>query len=196
MTQQEKLLELVTLAEKTSTLRKAVIEQLGNQVIEIADLISGVFGSGGKLLIAGNGGSASMASHFATELIVRLTADRNRQSLPAVALAADPSIITACGNDYGFENIFARQVEGLGNRGDMLILLSTSGNSNNLLRAASTACQKQLIRVALLGGTGGQLAKQVERSLIIPHTSTQRVQEEHLFLIHVLVELVERDLFA
>jgi len=196
MKQQEALLELVKRAEEAGALRKATVEQLGNQVLELAGVMSGVIGSGGKILIGGNGGSASMSCHFAAELVVRLSAERNRPALPAISLTSDMAIITASGNDYGFESIFARQVEALGNRGDLLMVLSTSGNSENLIRAVATARQKQVITAGLLGGDGGQLVKQVDKPLVIPHSSTQRIQEEHLFLVHQLVELAERDLFA
>jgi D-sedoheptulose 7-phosphate isomerase len=196
MKQQEALLELVKNAEDASVLRKAVVEQLGSGILDMAGIMSGVIGSGGKILIAGNGGSASMACHFAAELVVRLTADRNRQALPAISLTSDMAVITAAGNDYGFDSIFARQVEGLANRGDLLLVMSTSGNSENLIRAVSAGRQKQVITAALLGGNGGKLAKQVDKALVIPHSSTQRIQEEHLFLIHQLVGLAEQDLFA
>jgi len=196
MSKEEKQLYLVKLGEETSILRKAVIDQLGNKLLEIADVISGVIGSGGKILIAGNGGSAAMASHFAAEMIVRLTADKNRQSLPAVALCVDPAVMTAAANDYGYDKVFARQIEGLGQKGDMLFFMSTSGNSPNLLEAVGTAHKKGLITSGLLGGNGGKLGKNVERVLVVPHTSTQRIQEEHLFVIHLLVEMVESDLFA
>lgn len=196
MNQQEALLYLIKKAEEAGALRKAVVEQLGQGMLDLAGVMSGVIGSGGKMLIAGNGGSASMACHFAAELIVRLTSERNRQALPAISLSADLATITAAGNDYGFENIFARQVEALGNRGDLLIVMSTSGNSENLVRAVSAARQKQVITAGLLGGDGGQLHKQVDRSIVVPHPMTQRIQEEHLFMVHQLVEQVEQDLFA
>lgn len=196
MSKEDKQVYLVKLGEETSVLRKAVIDQLGNKLLEIADIMSGVIGSGGKILIAGNGGSAAMASHFAAEMIVRLTAEKNRQSLPAVALCVDPAVMTAAANDYGYDRVFARQVEGLGQKGDMLFVMSTSGNSPNLLEAVRIAHKKGLITTALLGGNGGKLGKNVERALIIPHTSTQRIQEEHLFAVHSLVEMVESDLFA
>jgi len=196
MNQHEALMELIRQAEEAGELRKATVEQLGHKMLELSGVMSGVIGSGGKILIAGNGGSASMSSHFAAEMVVRLTSDRNRQALPALALTTDMAVITAAANDYGFEKIFARQVEALGHRGDMLIVMSTSGNSDNLVRAVSTARQKQVITVGLLGGDGGLLGKQVDKPLIVPHRSTQRIQEEHLFMIHQLVEMVERDLFA
>ncbi len=195
MNSEQKLMRLRKLAEESAILRKSVAEQLGPRILETAALISGVIGAGGKLLIAGNGGSAADASHFAGELIVRLSSDKNRQSLPAVSLSADPVIMTAASNDYGFENVFARQVEGLGNKGDMLFVISTSGNSPNLVRATQAAHERSMLTVGLLGGSGGRLANIVERALIVPHPSTQRIQEEHIFIIHHLVELIESDLF-
>ena len=195
MNSEQKLMRLRKLAEESAILRKSVAEQLGPRILETAALISGVIGAGGKLLIAGNGGSAADASHFAGELIVRLSSDKNRQSLPAVSLSADPVIMTAASNDYGFENVFARQVEGLGNKGDMLFVISTSGNSPNLVRATQSSHERSMLTVGLLGGSGGRLANIVERALIVPHPSTQRIQEEHIFIIHHLVELIESDLF-
>ena len=195
MNSEQKLMRLRKLAEESAILRKSVAEQLGPRILETAALISGVIGAGGKLLIAGNGGSAADASHFAGELIVRLSSDKNRQSLPAVSLSADTVIMTAASNDYGFENVFARQVEGLGNKGDMLFVISTSGNSPNLVRATQAAHERSMLTVGLLGGSGGRLANIVERALIVPHPSTQRIQEEHIFIIHHLVELIESDLF-
>lgn len=194
MKNDKKLDYLRELAKEATILRHGVVEELGQKIIDTAAVISGVIGSGGKILIAGNGGSAADASHFAGEMIVRLTSQRNRQALPAMALSVDPSVMTAAANDYGFENIFARQVEGLGNKGDMLFVMSTSGNSENIIKAVKAAHERGLLTVALLGGDGGKLAGMVERSLVIPHKSTQRIQEEHIFIIHLLVELVESDL--
>ena len=193
---QEALLHLKKQADQSVILRQAVVSQLGGQIYEMSTVISGVIGSGGKLLVAGNGGSAAMASHFVAELVVRLTAERTRQSLPAIALASDMAVVTASANDFGYENIFARQVEGLGNKGDMLLSLSTSGNSENLIRAVKTAKEKNILTTALLGGSGGKLAGMIERPLTVPHPSTQAVQEEHLFILHQLVEMIEKDLFA
>ncbi|MFQ5499236.1 MAG: SIS domain-containing protein [Candidatus Zixiibacteriota bacterium] len=196
MNQEEKLVHIIRIADESAILRKSLVEKLGSHILELTAVISAVIGSGHKLLLAGNGGSAADASHFAAEMIVRLTSDRNRQSLPALALCVDPSVMTAAANDYQFKNIFARQIEGIGNKGDMLIVLSTSGNSANLVRAVQTAREKGLLTSGLLGGTGGKLAKLVDRSLIVPHVSTQRIQEEHIFIIHLLVELIEGDLFG
>ncbi len=193
---QDALLLLKNQADQAGILRQAVVSQLGSQIYELSAVLSGVIGSGGKILVAGNGGSAAIASHFAAELVVRLTAARTRQSLPAIALASDMAVVTAAANDFGYENIFARQVEGLGSRGDMLLLLSTTGNSENLVRAVGTAKEKKLLTTALLGGNGGKLAGLIERPLVVPHPSAQAVQEEHLFILHQLVEMLEKDLFA
>ncbi len=194
--QEEKLAHIRRLGDETTLLRRAMIGELGEKIINSAALISGVLGSGGKLLIGGNGGSASDASHFAAEMVVRLTADRNRQALPAIALSMDSSVLTAASNDYGFEKAMARQVEALGAKGDLLFLISTSGNSPNLVEAANVARERGILATGLLGNKGGQLASLVDHPLIVPHNSTQRIQEEHAFIIHLLVELVEGDLFG
>jgi len=195
MSKEKKIVYLKKVANEAARLRKIVMEQTAKKLLDISAVIAGVLGSGGKILIAGNGGSATDASHFAGEMVVRLSAQKNRQALSALALTTDSAIITACGNDYGFEHIFARQVEGLGNKGDMLFVISTSGNSSNLIKAVQIAHEKGLLTVGLLGNDGGKLGKMIERKIVIPHSSTQRIQEEHIFIIHLLVELVESDLF-
>ncbi len=194
MNKDETIIYLNKLANESALLRKSLVEQLGSQIFDFSTFLSGVIGSGGKILLAGNGGSAADAQHFAGEMIVRLSPERNRQSLPAIALTADSAVLTATANDYGFENIFSRQIEGLGKKGDLLILISTSGNSKNLIKAAHAAKEIGMHTAGLLGNNGGQLAKLVDKSLIVPHPSTQRIQEEQIFLIHVIVELVENDL--
>jgi D-sedoheptulose 7-phosphate isomerase len=196
MNNEERIEFIMNVSQESAALRRTVGESLAAQLVELANIISGVIGGGGKLLICGNGGSAADSSHMAAEMIVRLTSQRNRQSLPAMALTADTSILTAAANDFGFEKVFARQIEGLGRKGDMLLVISTSGNSVNLLQAIETAREKGLLTAALLGGNGGKLAPMVDKKLIIPHTSVQRIQEEHIFLIHLLVELLESDLFG
>lgn len=196
MNHEERLQFVLNVSQDSAKLRRTVGESLAEKLIELANLISGVIGSGGKLLICGNGGSAADSSHMAAEMIVRLTSQRSRQSLPAIALTTDTPVITAAGNDFGFEQIFARQIQGIGNKGDILLLISTSGNSPNLIRAVETAREKGLLVAALLGGSGGKLATVADKKLIVPHTSVQRIQEEQIFLIHLLVELIESDLFG
>jgi D-sedoheptulose 7-phosphate isomerase len=183
-------------AKEASVLRRTVSEELGQQIVDMADVISGVFGSGGKLLTAGNGGSAAEASHFAAELVVRLTSKRTRPALPALSLNTDQSVMTAAANDFDFDKVFARQVEGLGSKGDMLLVISTSGNSANLVEAVRTARDRGLITAGLLGSDGGHLGSIVDKPLIVPHSSVQRIQEEHTFIVHVLVELIEGVLFV
>jgi D-sedoheptulose 7-phosphate isomerase len=196
MNEEERVQFILQTTDESARLRRTVGESLARTLVEVANLISGVIGGGGKLLICGSGGSAADSSHMAAEMIVRLTARRNRQSLPAIALTTDSSILTAAANDYGFEQVFARQIEGIGNKGDILLLISTSGNSPNLLRAVETARERGIITAALLGGDGGKLAPLVDKTIIVPHISVQRIQEEHIFVIHLLVELIESDLFG
>lgn len=149
---------------------------------------------GGKLLLCGNGGSAADAQHLAAECMVRLHADRC--PLPAIALTTDTSLLTAAGNDWGFETIFARQVEGLGRAGDVLLTLSTSGNSLNVIRAVEVAHHRGLHTLGLLGKDGGTLRQQVDLALVVPSLNTQRVQEVHITVGHILCEELERRVCA
>jgi len=149
---------------------------------------------GGKLLLCGNGGSAADAQHLAAECMVRLNTERC--PLPAIALTTDTSLLTAAGNDWGFETIFARQVEGLGRTGDVLLALSTSGNSPNVIRAVQVAQQCGLHTLGLLGKDGGALRQQVDLALVVPSSNTQRVQEVHITVGHILCEELERRVCA
>jgi D-sedoheptulose 7-phosphate isomerase len=196
MKKEERIKLVMKAAEESSQLRLKTGALLVDDLEMLSSEIAGVIRGGGKILICGNGGSAADSSHMAAEMIVRLTSKRNRDSLPAIALNADSAILTAAGNDFGFEQIYARQVQGLGNKGDILIIISTSGNSANLVAAAKAAKEKGLITVGLLGGDGGQLAEMVDRKLIVPHNLVQRIQEEQIFMIHLMVELVESELFG
>ncbi len=177
-------------------MRRHVIEDQSRAISELAARMAAVIGAGKKILVCGNGGSAADSSHLVTELVVRLSAERNRTALPALSLSADSSVLTAVGNDYGYDRIFARQVEALGVKGDMLLVLSTSGNSENVVKAVECATKQSLITGALLGGVGGALKGKIDNAVIIPSESTQRIQEEHKFIIHLLVELIESDLFG
>jgi len=194
MNEEKRIQFIMQKTEESASLRRTTGELLARSLVDMANLITAVIGSGGKLLICGNGGSAADSSHMAAEMIVRLSSEKNRQPLPAIALSADTSILTAAGNDFGFDNIFARQIYGLSQKGDLLLLISTSGNSPNLVKAAEAAREKGLIIAAILGGDGGRLAPFAEKKLIVPHNSVQRIQEEQIFLIHLLVEMIESDL--
>ena len=165
------------------------LKDLERQVGKAADLIGECFRTGNKLLMCGNGGSAADASHFATELVVRFTKDR--RALPAICLASDSGILTAGGNDYGFDRIFARQVEAFGQPGDVLICFTTSGNSKNVLAALEEAKARKLKTITFLGRDGGSTAGIAEVDLLVKDNSTARIQEAHQLLVHVLCEIIE-----
>lgn len=175
--------------EELADLAATVGDSLGGEVEVVAQLTYETLKRGGRLFFCGNGGSAADAQHLAAEYVVRF--QRNRQALPALALTTDTSVLTAAGNDFGFETIFSRQVEALASEGDLLFLHSTSGRSENLLRAAEAARAKGVTSVAFLAKGGGALAELVDRSLIVPTESTARAQEIHLALGHAICERVD-----
>lgn len=160
-------------------------------VVAVAEAISQSLRQGGSVLVFGNGGSAADAQHFAAELLGRF--EQERRAWPAMALTTDTSALTAIGNDYGFDRVFARQLEALGKRGDVAIGISTSGNSPNVLRALETGTERGLITVALTG-RGGEAGKLAAHHIAVQETRTARVQEVHATLLHVICELVEKDL--
>jgi len=157
----------------------------------IADLCARVLNDGGKLLLCGNGGSAAECQHFAAEFVVRLSPHSERGALPAIALTTDTSLLTACANDFGFDRVFARQVEALLQRGDSLLLFSTSGQSPNLIEAARTARERGGHVIAFVGEKETPLDALSHHVLHVPSASPQRVQEGHLLCGHLFVELVE-----
>jgi len=162
---------------------------LDMQVAKAADLIEECLRAGNKLLVCGNGGSAADASHFATEFVVRFTKDR--PAYPAICLAGDGGLLTAAGNDYGFDEIFARQVAAFGLPGDVLIRLTTSGKSRNIERALQEAKARQLKTVDFLGRDGGSTVGMADIDLLVRSDSTARIQEAHQLLLHVLCEISE-----
>lgn len=165
---------------------------LRDSLDKVAVEISKSLRYGGKLLIAGNGGSASQSQHLAAEIVGRYT--KERMGYPAVALTTDTSIITAIGNDYGFNEIFRRQIEALGKRGDIFLAISTSGNSPNVLSAMEEAKKRGLVVVALTGRDGGKMKDLCDYHLNIPLKDTPRIQEFHEIIIHIIAELVELNL--
>jgi D-sedoheptulose 7-phosphate isomerase len=165
---------------------------LGEQVAEVGKRYAAVLRSGGTLFFCGNGGSAADAQHLAAEYVVRYA--KSRRALAAVALTTDTSVLTAAGNDFGFEQIFARQVEALCGPGDLLILHSTSGRSANLLAAAEAARARSVPTVAFLGQGGGPLAGQVDEAVLVPSSLTSQIQVIQLALQHFIVEMVEEEL--
>ncbi len=147
-----------------------------------------------KIFFCGNGGSAADSQHLAAELVVRLRGTFNRPALPAIALTVNTSILTAAGNDFGFDQIFVRQIQALGNSGDILVAISTSGKSSNIIEAVKAAKEKKLFVIGLLGGSGGHLATLVDLPIIIPTKVTTRIQEAHILIGHIICELVETEL--
>jgi D-sedoheptulose 7-phosphate isomerase len=187
------------LAEIQSQLRShcdvmaAIERELAPAIENSVSLLVDAFRGGKKLLVMGNGGSAADAQHFAAEIVGRFKLER--RALPAIALSTDTSILTAVGNDYGFDTIFSRQVEAHAQAGDVVVGISTSGNSPNVQAALQLAADKGCRTVALLGKDGGTIKNVAELSLIIPSHDTPRVQEGHITIIHIVCDLLERALF-
>lgn len=163
------------------------------QIDQATALIVETLRRGNKLLICGNGGSAAEAGHFSTELVGRYF--RTRRSIPAIALSADGSLLTCIGNDFGFDQVFARQIEGLAQPGDLVVVLTSSGNSENIIAALQQAQRQQLSCIALLGRGGGKAKGLASVDVIVPGDSGRAAQEAHLFLIHHFCDVVDETLF-
>ncbi len=164
------------------------------QMIHIANLMTTQLTQNKKILLFGNGGSAADAQHLAAEFVNRLT--RHRPAIPAIALTTDSSVITSIANDYDFDQIFARQIEALGEESDIALGISTSGNSPNIIKAIETAHRRRLITIGFLGGDGGLLKTMMDYTLIVPSKSPQRIQETHITIGHALCEWVERSMYS
>lgn len=182
------------LAAAAETMARAGTECV-DDVVRAAEILFAAVETGGKLLICGNGGSAADAQHLAAEFVSSLTLGHPRPSIPAVALTTDTSVLTAIANDFGVEGVFERQVEALGRQGDVLIAISTSGNSANVLRAAARARADGLGVIALTGASGGRLAPMADVAIRVPSDVTAHVQECHLAIEQLLALLVERELY-
>jgi D-sedoheptulose 7-phosphate isomerase len=181
--------------DATAETVRRVQEQCLDDVVSVAGLLVASVRSGGKLLICGNGGSAADAQHLATEFVSTFTIDNVRPSIPAIALTTDTSLLTAIANDFGADGVFERQVESLGRTGDVLIAISTSGNSMNVIRAAQRARAQGLRVVALTGQSGGDLAGFADAAVRVPSTVTAHIQECHLAVEQLLASLVEDALY-
>jgi len=188
---------MAILVERIEEINRILVEfgrESNEMVTSISHMIAESFKVGGKVLICGNGGSAADSQHFAAEFVSSFSKDLNRRALPALALTTDTSIITAYSNDFGYEGVFARQVEAFGLKGDVLIVISTSGNSKNCIEAVNAAMSLNLKTVAFTGDAGA-LKDIVDYNLSVPSNNTQHVQEAHLVAYHVIAELVEKELF-
>ncbi len=179
---------------ESADLKRAFVEENRDKIYEVFLEIAKRLKEGRKILLCGNGGSAADCQHIAAELVGRFTLER--RALPAIALTTDTSVLTALANDYSFDRIFERQVEALGEEGDVLIGISTSGDSKNVINAVNRAKEKGLLTVGFLGKDGGELAKICHHSFIVRNHSTPRIQEVHITLGHVLCDFIEKFLFS
>ena len=168
-------------------------KKLSQKIAKATELTISAYKSGNKILLCGNGGSAADCQHIAAEFVGRFRKDR--RPLPAIALTTNTSILTAVSNDYGYDFLFARQVEAWGKKGDLLFAISTGGDSSNVIRAVKTAKILKLKTIGLLGGNGGKLKKIVDLSIIVPAKSSARIQEVHITIGHIICDLVEQELF-
>jgi D-sedoheptulose 7-phosphate isomerase len=181
----------------SADLKYAAAEPLSKSIAEAVEAVLGSITAGGKVLACGNGGSAADAQHFAAELVGRF--ERERPGLAAIALTTDSSILTAIGNDYDFASIYSKQVQAIGQPGDVLIAISTSGNSANVLAAVEAARAKDMTVVALTGRTGGRLAElltDTDVHIAVPHDRTARIQEVHLLALHCLCDAIDFQLLG
>ena len=177
--------------QESIEVKRRVMEDHSGTLVEMAVLIAQSIEQGGKVMACGNGGSAADAQHLAAELLVRLRPDVNRQGLPAITLAMDSSSMTATGNDYSFDAHYERMTRALGKPGDVLVGITTSGKSANVIRALRAAREVGIVSIGLLGGDGGDALAECDLALVVPSTVTGRIQESHMAVIHVLMELAE-----
>jgi D-sedoheptulose 7-phosphate isomerase len=180
--------------DESAEIKREFAREHADKIVQVAQLIGRAFQDGHKVLLFGNGGSATDAAHIAAEFVGRYK--RERAPLPAIALATDIAAITCIANDYGFEALFARQVQAHGRQGDVAIAISTSGNSPNVLKGVEAAKGLGLTTIAWTGGSGGKLAGMVDYAFVVPSTLTARIQESHITLGHVLCELIEDHVLA
>jgi D-sedoheptulose 7-phosphate isomerase len=181
---------------KSADLKWRIAVELADAVVDVVDACELCLRGGGKLLFCGNGGSAADAQHLATEMLIRLRPNSERPSIAALALTLDPAMLTACGNDYGYDRVFERPLRGLGRRGDVLFGITTSGRSANVVRALEAAREMGIVTVGLLGGAGQPALGQCDLALLVPDSETARIQECHIALGHAVLELLEDRLIA
>jgi D-sedoheptulose 7-phosphate isomerase len=181
---------------RSADLKRRIATELADAVIRVVDACETSIRGGGKLIFCGNGGSAADSQHLATELLIRLRGSVERDSWPALALTLDPAMLTACGNDYGYDRVFERPLRGLGRRGDVLFGITTSGRSPNVVKAFEAAREMGIVTVGLLGGAGEPALGLCDLALLVPDRETARIQECHIALGHAVLELLEDRLVA
>ena len=182
--------------EASAATKHKILEQCAERISQSADIMIDALKRQKKILLCGNGGSAADSQHLATEFVIRMNPSIKRPGLPAIALTTDSSMLTAGANDIGYDNVFAREVEALGMAGDVLIGISTSGKSESVNRALATARAKGMATIGLLGKDGGTTKELVDVAIIVPSSDTQRIQEGHITIGHILCGLVEREMYG
>ncbi|OYV86853.1 MAG: phosphoheptose isomerase [Ignavibacteriae bacterium 37-53-5] len=182
--------------EESAATKKAILNSCFEDISRAVTIVRDALKKDNKILLCGNGGSAADSQHIATELTIQLSHEIKRKGLPAIALTTDTSALTAGGNDIGFENTFARLVEALGRKGDVLVCLSTSGNSENIIRAVDKGHENGMTVIGLLGKDGGKVKSRCDLPIVVPSDNTQRIQEGHITIGHIVSELVEMELFG
>lgn len=182
--------------QRSAELKRRIATELADAVVRVVDACETSIRGGGKLMFCGNGGSAADSQHLATELLIRLRGSVERASWPALALTLDPAMLTAGGNDYGYERVFERPLRGLGRAGDVLFGITTSGRSANVVRALQAARDMEIVTVGLLGGAGEPALSLCDHVLLVPDSETARIQESHIALGHGILELLEDRLVA
>lgn len=180
--------------KESINIKTEVLKCLVPKIEKAAQTIISAIKQGHKILICGNGGSAADSQHFAAELLGRFKKDRS--PLPAISLTTDTSILTAIGNDFGFDTVFSKQVDGLGEKGDVFFGISTSGNSRNISEALIVAKNKGIKTIGLLGCGGGKIGEAVDLAVIVPSNNTPHIQENHITIIHAICNVIEQELFA
>jgi D-sedoheptulose 7-phosphate isomerase len=175
---------------KTQVIDSGIVKSL----VSMGLLSTKAIQEGGKLILCGNGGSAADAQHLAAEMLIRLRPNNNREGIPAIALAQDTSTITACGNDFGYDHLFERLVKTLGHEGDVLIAITTSGNSKNIIAAMRAAKKIGILVFGFLGSKGGEALRYCDEAFVVPSNNTGRIQESHITAGHALMELIEDEL--
>lgn len=186
--------QIINQIKENISLKQTLLEACVDPIEKCVHYFINSLKNNGKILFCGNGGSAADSQHLAAELVVRLRGTFDRPAIPAIALTVNPSILTAAGNDFGFNKIFSRQVEALANSNDVLVAISTSGNSLNIIEAAKAARKKHIPVIGFLGGSGGKLVSMVDHPVVIPSDVTARIQEAHILIGHIICQLVETEL--
>jgi D-sedoheptulose 7-phosphate isomerase len=194
--QSPEIARFTAMMTKAAELKRRIAVELADAVIKVVDACETSLRGGGKLMFCGNGGSAADSQHLATEMLIRLRGSHERASIAALALTLDPAMLTACGNDYGYDRVFERPLRGLGRRGDVLFGITTSGRSPNVIKALEAAREMGIVTVGMLGGSGEPAFRQCDLALLVPDTETARIQECHIALGHAVLELLEDRIVA